>query len=233
VSPKATDDDTSLRRLAGRGWQTRDGRFTIETESGTWSLLDAEQTDDLGLPLVRGPYRSLTEAKAAIEEARASVPVKSGQAERTKAPPRPAPAARPDAAAPAKTSGKPEPTKAEEPTEPRWMADLDASDRRRAHRLLERLSEIGVRDPEGIVRRDVAGDVPTVARVAVANRLADALGDLDPAASKSATRMLDVLVEGRDERLDVRWRLVDEAGRPIGVSSDDLNAAVKRRKGRE
>ena len=73
MSPKATDDDTaSLKRLAGRGWQTRDGRFTIETASGTWSVVDEEQTDDLGLPLVRGPFRSLTEAKAAIEEARTS-----------------------------------------------------------------------------------------------------------------------------------------------------------------
>ena len=63
MSPKATDEDTgSLRRLAGRGWQTRDGRFTIETASGTWSVVDEEQTDDLGLPLVRGPFRSLTVA---------------------------------------------------------------------------------------------------------------------------------------------------------------------------
>jgi hypothetical protein len=233
VSPKATDDDTSLRRLAGRGWQTRDGRFTIETESGTWSLLDAEQTDDLGLPLVRGPYRSLTEAKAAIGDARGSEPATSNLAERKK-PPRNAPAAKRDeSAAPAKAPRKPEPGKAEEPKEPRWMADLDVSDRRRANRLLERLSEIGVRDPEGTVRRDVAGDVPTVARVAVANRLADALGDVDAAATKTATRILEVLAEGRDERLDVRWRLVDDAGRPIGVSGDDLGAAVKRRKDRD
>src|SRR4029077_3776384 len=46
MSPKSTDDDTaSLKRLAGRGWQTRDGRFTIETASGTWSVVDEEQTD--------------------------------------------------------------------------------------------------------------------------------------------------------------------------------------------
>ena len=78
MSPKTKDEESdSLRRLPGTGWQTRDGRFTIETASGTWSLLDAEQTDDLGLPLVRGPFRSLTEAKAAIEEARTSGPATS------------------------------------------------------------------------------------------------------------------------------------------------------------
>ena len=64
-----TTDEASLRRLGGGRWQTRDGRFTIEPQSGTWSLMDAEQTDELGLPLVRGPYRSLTEAKAAIAAA--------------------------------------------------------------------------------------------------------------------------------------------------------------------
>lgn len=63
-------ESESLKRLGGGRWQTRDGRFTIEPASGTWTVVDAEQTDDLGLPLVRGPYRSLTDAKAGIEEAR-------------------------------------------------------------------------------------------------------------------------------------------------------------------
>ena len=69
-----TDSDTeeSLKRLGGGRWQTRDERFTIEPQSGTWAVVDAEATDDLGLPLVRGPFRSLTDAKAAIAAARTS-----------------------------------------------------------------------------------------------------------------------------------------------------------------
>ena len=70
MAAKKTDDDSSLKRLGGGRWQTRDERFTIEPQSGTWVLVDGEQTDDLGLPLVRGPFRSLTEAKAAVEAAR-------------------------------------------------------------------------------------------------------------------------------------------------------------------
>lgn len=66
------DDGESLKRLGGGRWETRDGRFTIEPASGTWSVVDAEETDDLGLPLVRGPFRSLTEAKVAIASARAT-----------------------------------------------------------------------------------------------------------------------------------------------------------------
>ena len=71
-----------------------------------------------------------------------------------------------------------------------------------------------------------------MARFAVARQLAKALGEADPAVAKVAARLLDVLVDGRDEDLDVRWRLVDDAGRPIGVTSDDVAAALKRAKRR-
>lgn len=85
-------ESDSLKRLGGGRWQTRDGRFTIEPASGTWTVVDAEQTDDLGLPLVRGPYRSLTDAKAAIGEARegeaASSPLAAIVAEAKRAPER-------------------------------------------------------------------------------------------------------------------------------------------------
>ena len=53
-------DDAPLKRLGGGRWQTRDERFTIEPQSGTWVVVDAEQTDDFGMPLVRGPFPSLT-----------------------------------------------------------------------------------------------------------------------------------------------------------------------------
>ncbi|HET9458200.1 MAG TPA: hypothetical protein VFO78_12710 [Candidatus Limnocylindrales bacterium] len=84
MAPQKPAREDSLRRLGGGRWQTRDERFTIEPQSGTWSLVDGEQTDELGLPLVRGPFRSLTEAKAAIEEARSSS-VQSPLGERLKA----------------------------------------------------------------------------------------------------------------------------------------------------
>jgi hypothetical protein len=227
VSPKATDD-TSLKRLPGEGWQTRDGRFTIETASGTWSLLDSEQTDDLGLPLVRGPFRSLTEAKAAIEEARASEPAKPTLAApsatappEVKEPPPRTEASRKKAAA------EPEP-----PREPSWIAELEPADRRRAHRLIAKLTELGVRDAEGTARRDLAGDVPAVARVALADRLAGLLDGADAGAAKLAAAVTDALVEGRDSGLDVRWRLVDDDGRPIGLTANDVAAARKRRSAR-
>src|SRR5258705_13328484 len=77
-------DARSLKRLGSGRWQTRDERFTIEPQSGTWVLVDGEQSDDLGLPLVRGPFRSLTDAKAAVESARGTVAPESPLAERIK-----------------------------------------------------------------------------------------------------------------------------------------------------
>jgi hypothetical protein len=97
---------------------------------------------------------------------------------------------------------------------------------------MERLAEAGVRDPEGVVRQDLTGGVPTIARVAVADRLAALLraDGKDPAA---AARILEGLVEavgdGRNDELDARWRLVDGEDRPIGLTAADLRAAVKRR----
>jgi len=230
VSPKAkaaetsADDDSSLKRLPGTGWQTRDGRFTITTASGTWSVTDEEQTDELGLPLVRGPFRSLTEAKAAIEAARGSEPAPSTltrPADRPKVHPK-------DEAEPPKAKSKPT-LKAVEPEEPRWITDLEPADRRRARQLMRRLEDRGVRDPEGVSRRDLAGGVPTIARIAVADALAKVLGD-DPGPGdvRLANRVLEAVIEGRDDGLDVRWRLVDDEGRPIPVASDDVAAARKR-----
>jgi hypothetical protein len=72
----------SLKRLGGGRWETRDGRFQIEPQSGTWVIVDTTQTNELGLPLVRGPFPSLTAAKEAIEDARESGPVSSPLADR-------------------------------------------------------------------------------------------------------------------------------------------------------
>lgn len=111
-------ESESLKRLGGGRWQTRDGRFTIEPASGTWTVVDAEQTDDLGLPLVRGPYRSLTEAKAGIEEAREGAAASSPLAEKVAAAGKRAPKSTVDgdgAGRGRKKSGK---TEAEEDLEP-------------------------------------------------------------------------------------------------------------------
>jgi hypothetical protein len=222
--PPATDD-SSLKRLGGGRWQTRDERFTIEPQSGTWVVVDAEQMDDLGLPLVRGPFRSLGDAKDAIGDARSSPPAASPLADRLRRP-----RARPEApraaegstrhkeTAPSTTppsetpSHKKRPEPRQEPSiEPRWIAALAPDERREARRLLARLEAAGAPDPEGMARRDIVGDVAAVASFAIGRAL-EGLGP-DAAPSKVAA----LLAEGRDEDLGVRWRLVDDDGRPIAL----------------
>jgi hypothetical protein len=230
-------DDSSLKRLGGGRWQTRDERFTIEPQSGTWVVVDAEQTDDLGLPLVRGPFRSLGDAKDAIAAARSSPPAASPLADRVErrrvepenlgdeptarrggktaardsdaraVSPSPRPKAPKSPDRPRKeTGGKPA-----EPAEPRWFAALEPEARRHARRLIARLEEAGAPDPEGMARRDIVGDLAAVAAFAVERGL-QALG---PGADAAAVAAL--LAEGRDDDLGVRWRLVDDDGRPIAI----------------
>ena len=205
----AAGKDEGLRRLGGGRWQTRDERFTIEPQSGTWAIIDAEQTDDLGLPLVRGPFKSLTAAKEAIGAAREAAAPASPLKDRK---------VKPSAATGSKKTSEPEatPIKPKEPDEPRWFRDLEPDERRRAARLIDRLTTAGAPDAEGLVRRDLVGDVPEVAAYAVA-RVIRGLGD-DP----SPADVTEALTDGRDSELGVRWRLVDGDGRPIRLDPDEL-----------
>ena len=230
---KSTDNDESLKRLGGGRWQTRDERFTIEPQSGTWVVVDAEQTDDLGLPLVRGPFGSLGAAKTAIAGSRDSEPAESPLTERlAKLRDRPSPTSakdqdRPshrskaapatksaDAAPPAKAAKGTKDKELEPPAEPRWIQALEPAERRTAKRLIDRLAEAGAPDPEGMARRDIVGEVPSVAAYAIAQAIAD-LGD--DAAPADVARLL---AGGRDEKLGVRWRLVDAEDRPITLDID-------------
>ena len=211
---RSTDKDESLKRLGGGRWQTRDERFTIEPQSGTWAVVDAEQTDDLGLALVRGPFGSLGAAKEAIGTAREAGPAASPLAARirvrrdrpTDEPTRPTKRTKPNAPA-----GPGAPAKPNAPAEPRWLRDLAPTERRRVKRLMERLANAGASDPEGLVRRDIVGKLPAVAAFAIA-RAITALGD-----DASPADVAGLLAEGRDVDLGVRWRLVDDEDRTIAL----------------
>ena len=229
---KATDQDESLKRLGGGRWQTRDERFIIEPQSGTWVVVDAEQTDELGLSLVRGPFGSLGAAKGAIVAAREADPKESPLAERAAKlrdrqdtepeaagdPPRrrstPAKSTSSGAPATVKKAKSSEAPTHTAPAEPKWVQALDPADRRRAKRLIDRLTELGAPDPEGIVRRDIVGDVPAVAGFALSRTLKELGTDAEP------SQVIRLLADGRDEELGVRWRLVDGAGRPVTIDLD-------------
>jgi hypothetical protein len=103
-----------------------------------------------------------------------------------------------------------------EPAEPTWFRDLSPADRGRARRLIERLTAKDYPDPVSVVRRDLAGGVPALAAAAIQRRLSE----LSPDAGAAA--IVALLADGRDDELDVRWRIVDGEGRPILVDPPKL-----------
>ena len=111
----ATEPEKLKREAAGR-YVSADGRFTVEQASGRWVAIDAETTDDLGLPLVRGPFETLDDAKVAVAEARTAPKATSSLAARLQAAPARGrtPAAKADAAkAPARRTAPPKPPEPE------------------------------------------------------------------------------------------------------------------------
>jgi ribosomal protein S18 acetylase RimI-like enzyme len=78
-------DEEKLKRERAGTYLTADGRFTVEQSTTGWLLLDGEQTNELGLPLARGPFATLDEARAAIGDARQGPRPISDLAERRRA----------------------------------------------------------------------------------------------------------------------------------------------------
>ena len=243
----ATDGDAeeSLKRLGGGRWQTRDERFTIEPQSGTWAVVDAEATDDLGLPLVRGPFRSLTDAKAAIAAARTSrapasplaARIERGrtaegrEAGRSRRP-------RPSAGIEGGSGPRREGPQSLEFREPggrrRRPAGRDDEPRRAALVPGPRSgrSRPGA-PPDRSARRPTAPPTPSRSSAATSPAACRRWRPTrSPPASPSSpttrppTRVAELLAEGRDEALGVRWRIVDGDGRPIVIE----RAATARRR---
>lgn len=207
--PKKDEDPHRLiRETAGR-YRSADERFVVEQESpGSWYVADSLHTDDLGLPLLRGPFATLDAAKAGAAEARES---KAPAAPKRPTPPR-EPARKPD-------GGRDRKLEPEAPPKPRtWLETLPPDDEREARRVIRTLERAGIEQPEEIARRELESKKPVAALTLLAKALADRADDgrLTPEAA------LDVLTrEGFDKdrgRPARGWRLVelDDRGRPTG-----------------
>jgi hypothetical protein len=73
AKPKSTKPakPADPRRLVRRddGYVSADERFEVSGANGSFYLADAARLDPLGLPSIRGPFRTLAEVRAAIEAA--------------------------------------------------------------------------------------------------------------------------------------------------------------------
>jgi hypothetical protein len=147
------DPDKLLREEAGT-YHTADGRFEVRETAGEWFLVDAEQANEFGQELIRGPFATLKALRAAIPEARES----------TAAPVRPRPKI---AAKKGGATKKVEPP----PPPPSWIDELPRSEAARVRLLIRALEGEGVADAEALVRRDRDGLFPTVAATLIQRRL--------------------------------------------------------------
>jgi ribosomal protein S18 acetylase RimI-like enzyme len=118
AKPRTADPAALKRDSAGR-YASADGRFVVEQASGGWMATDAEQRNELGLPLVRGPFGTLAEAKAAVLVAREGPAPESKLAARIASlPARPAPVPVTPRAAVPEPAPLPEPEPPLEPEPP-------------------------------------------------------------------------------------------------------------------
>ncbi len=208
----------SLTRLGGGRWETKDGRFQVEPQSGTWVIVDTTQTNEFGLPLVRGPYPSLTAARGAIEAARVEGPVESPLADRI-GKVATTPAAKTSTRTKASTKPEPEPVPPPEPPpppEPKWIRDLRPADRRKATELVEKLERLGIEEAEAeaVARAEIAQGLPAVARLAIERRIRAATADARSVDAAIAATV-GAITSGENTDFGVSWRLVDDRGRPI------------------
>jgi len=214
----------ALKRIGGGRWETKDGRFQIEPQSGTWVIVDTAQTNEFGLPLVRGPFPSLTAAKTAIETERDSGPATSPLAGRLEQaakaePPRkatgPRTASRDSGASDDGADATSASVQPPEPPEPLWLRNLKPVGRQKARDLMQKLASLGIAEAEAIARAEVADGDPALARLAIERSIRDAVqGKRSVDAAVRAA--VDVIASGKDDELGVGWSLVDDRSRTVG-----------------
>lgn len=64
-----SDPDRLVRQEAGT-YRTADERFEVRQTDAGWFLLDTTQHDELGQPLLRGPFPTLAASRDALSAAR-------------------------------------------------------------------------------------------------------------------------------------------------------------------
>ncbi len=65
-------DPNQLTRVEAGRYRSADERFEVSQSGDQWFVVDSAQSDELGQPLVRGPYPSLAAAREVLPEARRS-----------------------------------------------------------------------------------------------------------------------------------------------------------------
>jgi hypothetical protein len=228
--PPASDDPNRLVRQKAGGYQTADERFDVRGSAGRWFLTDQEQTDELGQPLIHGPYANLDELRASIPDARRQrakgtprLRVVSGTGVTTGV----GDAAQPKGGATARRA-KAAPPKPAPPPAKSWVDELPAADARRVRAMIRALEREGVEKAEPLVRRDRDGLLPAVATQLIERRLEALVAELPKADRAAARGMIERVLEilatdgARVAAPLPRWLLVE-----VGPEAEPRNRRIK------
>jgi hypothetical protein len=163
------DPDRLVRQKAGT-YRTPDDRFEVQQEGLGWFVVDSEQSNEFGQPLIHGPFETMAAVRAALPGARKTQPLPRGK-----------PARR----APTKAEPPPPP-----PPPPSWIDKLPPSEATGVRKLVRALEREGVPEAEDLVRRDRDGLLPAIAAQLIDQRLAALVDDLPADERKIAERLV-------------------------------------------
>jgi hypothetical protein len=213
-APAEADPDRLVRQQAGI-YRTEDERFDIQQTDNGWFLVDTTQANELGQPLMLGPFATLAAVKGALPDARTA-----------KAAPK----------APRRSTARAAAPKAERAPEPprrSWIDDLPSAEATRVRSLIRRLEAQGITKAEELVRSDMKGLLPAVASRLIEQRL-DALVDELPANARQGghqlVRRAAQVLSADGTKMEPplpRWALVE-----IGPEGEPPNRRIVIRNGR-
>jgi hypothetical protein len=212
------DPDKLARQSAGT-YRTADERFEVRQSATGWFVIDSEQTDELGQPLMHGSFPTLKDARAAIPGARKTKPMPrtskggGGRKGRSRAPA----SARRRAA-----EKRPQPP-------PSWIDLLPSGEASEVRRLIAALGRTGIPTDkaEGTVRADREGLLPAIATRLIERRLAEAIDELPEPEREAGRRLAErigriLTAEGMQARGPLpRWALVE-----IGPEGEPPNRRI-------
>lgn len=199
--PTQDDPDRLLRRAAGT-YRSADERFEVRQTDQGWYLVDAEQTDDFGQELVRGPFPTLAAVRTAIPPARSSKVV-----------PLPRRAAAPTGRGTSKKA-KARPTPVAPPS---WIDRLPAAEATAVRRLVRALEAEGIEKAEALVQRDRDGLLPAVVTQLIGRRIGAILDGASASERELVARVVTLLTADGVAPRDALpgWMLVEIGPEPV------------------
>ncbi len=167
------DPDKLIRQSAGV-YRSADERFEVRQEGLGWFVVDSAQANELGQPLIEGPFGTMAAVREALPAARKIKPLRRHVSK-----------------VPKLAAKKAEPP----PPPPSWIDKLPSADARAVRKLIRALDREAVPEAEELARRDREGLLPAVAAQLIEQRLDALVSELAPKERESARSLIRRVAE--------------------------------------